>query len=125
MHTQTIINPKTNRKNTVRCWNIETRKVIDILRNGDIKDISWALLSDSESVTMMQETQHEDSGRTNFALNIFENALDWRLGIAVVNVLKGIKTLTGKYPSKITIAANRNGDIFYIGKNGNATLVSR
>ncbi len=125
MHTQTIINPKTNRKNAVKCWNVETRKVIDILRNGNIKDVSWALLSDNESIEAMEETQHEDSGRTNFALNIFENALDWRLGIAVVNVIKGIKAQTGKYPTRFTIAANRNGDLFFIGKAGAATLISQ
>lgn len=120
MYTQTIINPTTNRKNIVKCWSVDGHKAMDILKaGGSAKDIGWALLSDSESITAMDDTQHGDSSDNNFALNVFETALDWGLGLAVVNVLK-IKAAQGKFPRRFTIAANRNGDVFFIGKNGAA-----
>lgn len=114
MYNKTIINPDTGRNNKVRCWDLSARGIFDTLKaNGNsARNLGWAILSDDESLKAMEATQHGDSAASNFALNVFENALDFGLGIAAVNVLRVYKEARGKYPKQFTLACNSKGDIF-------------
>ena len=107
----------TNRRNQVRAWPVNPRAVMAKLKSGEwqsAKDISFALLDDDESIQEMQNEEYGDSAQSNFALNIFENALDWTLGLAVINMLKACAA-KGKWPKPFSVAVNRAGDVFIIG----------
>lgn len=120
MYHTTITNPKTNRCNQVRAWPIDPQAVAAKFTNGEwqsAKDVSAALLNDDGSIQEMQDEEYGDCAATNFALSIFENALDWTLGIAVINMLKACAA-KGKWPKPFSVAVNRAGDVFIIGASG-------
>jgi len=117
MYTQTMENPNTNRNNKFNCWDVSWDAIMAMVKDGKgAKDISWALLNDDQSIMLMEETQDGDTQRSNFALNIFENALDWGLGITTLNFMKAC-VKSHKKVKKFTVAANRKGDVF-IAYNG-------
>lgn len=112
MYTQTMINPKTNRNNTFKCWNVSWDGIMEMIKAGkSAKEISFALLDDDESVMLMEETVDGDSQNNNFALNVFENALDWGIGITIINFMKSLLKLHKK-ASQFTVMANKKGDVF-------------
>lgn len=116
----TIINPNTGRTNEVRAWAVNPRAVYDKLRSGeflDARDISWALLSDDESIQEMQEEECGDEAVRNFGLSVFENALDWGLGLAVLNFIR-MFIRKKALPKPFEVAVNRSGDVFIIGASG-------
>lgn len=119
MQTLTIINPKTDRQNIVRAWLINPREVVNRIKAGQYRsarDISLALLSDDESIQLMERTQYGDYSRNNFALSIFENALDWRLGLAVLDLIDACIRQYRRLPKPFYVAVNRSGDVFLINK---------
>lgn len=109
----TIVNPKTNRTNNVRCWKIEPRQAISELGQLGVKAYSWKLLEEPEAVEDMEAEQYGDQASNNFALSVFENALDWRLGLAVHNFIRGFVKLR-KLPKPFDVAVNHKGDIFIV-----------
>ena len=118
MYTRTIQNPKTNRRNAVRCWSIAVRAIAAGLECGNIKsarDISWSLLNDDQSIQTMENEMGGDEVSGNFALSVFENALDWQLGVAVLQVLKAARP---RMPKDFEVAVNRAGDVFVIFQSG-------
>lgn len=120
MFSKTIINPQTNRQNKVNCWNINPREVLRLMREGKIKtarDLSWMLLNDDDTIQLMEETDAGDCQNNNFALNVFENALDWGLGIKVLGFIRAF-TQVKKMPKPFVVAANRKGDVFIITQSG-------
>lgn len=120
MRTMTIDNPKTGRQNKVRSWDIEPRKVFAFFRedeNRSARDLSFLLLGDDKAMSTMEREAGGEDSRSNFALSMFENALDWRLGLAVVNYLKGF-AVRGRMPKPFQVACNRGGDVFIIGASG-------
>ena len=124
MQTITITNPETGRQNACRAWFVEPKKVlVDIKAGATAKQISWKLLSDDEAYGEMQATEDGDSARNNFALHIFENALDWGLGLAIIRLMVQAAKL-GKRPKPFYILANRKGDIFYKFCNGKIVKAS-
>jgi len=127
MYTKTIINPKTNRKTTLRCWNINPRAILDKCNSEKItaREISWMLLNDDQSIqTMtMQAEEYGDCANMNFSLACFEQALDWRLGIATMNVIRSILKQTGKLVKPFEIGVSRKGDIFAIFQSGHICFV--
>ena len=119
MATTTIQNPATKRNINVRVFDVENRVVSDALlaahkdgKTMSAKDISWMLLNQQHSVAAMERTEGGDSAANNFALNVLENALDWSLGIAVLNFRKDARAVWGRVPRTYKVAAARNGDIF-------------
>jgi DNA helicase HerA-like ATPase len=119
MYQKTVINPSTGRENCVLCWKVNPREVLAQSKAGKIKtakDLSWMLLSDDESIQVVDEEQHGDSSHNNFALSTFENALDWSLGLAILNIMRA--TPKGKILKPFEVAANRKGEVFIILSNG-------
>lgn len=119
MKTQTVTNPRTGRKATMRYWTIETRKALELLRSGGAKALSWAMLSDDESLLAMESEQHGDAANNNFALAIFEHGLDWALGLKVSDFIRACRTqFGGRLPSRVTVACTRGGDVYVVLTNG-------
>lgn len=120
MYHTTITNPKTKRRNQVRAWPINPKAVMAKFKGDEwqsAKDISFALLDDDESIQEMRDEKYGDCAARNFALSIFENALDWRLGIAVLDILKACLAKR-RMPKPFSVAVNRAGDVFIIGASG-------
>lgn len=122
MFYSTITNPKTNRTNSVKCWEIQPREAIaELTKAGGVKAYSWKLLSEPEAVAEMESTLDGDSARSNFALSVLENALDWGLGLAVLNFIRA-SVQNKKMPKPFTLAVNSRGDIFVI-TGGTKTVI--
>jgi len=90
MYQKTIIRPDTGRKVNLKTWKIEPRAILEFLKDKDksARDISRLLLNDNQSIQVMEAQQSGDQAGNNFALAVFEQALDWRLGLAIVNVIR-------------------------------------
>lgn len=121
MYHKEITNPRTGRKITLKTWKIEPRTILDLLKQKKIesgRDLSFMLLNDEESIETMQDQEHGDNSENNFALSIFENALDWRLGMTVLNFIRGVVKKYRKLPKPFEIGVTRKGDIFLILNSG-------
>lgn len=119
MQTTTITAPNTGRQLRVRAWQVEPRKLAEAVTSGQsARDISWALLSDDEAFGEMRAEQHGDEASRNFALSIFENALDFRLGSAALSYVQTALRQFGRYPKPFTLAIDRRGDIYIVGAGG-------
>ena len=117
-HTE-IRNPRTGRINRVRAWQIAPRAVVDACKAGaTARDISWSLLSDEQAYQEMKDTEYGDDGGSNFALGIFENALDFTLGMAVVWMIRLFISQRQKLPAPFSVVATRKGDVFCVGISG-------
>jgi len=120
MATKTIQNPKTSRQVKVRVWSIETKALMEDLKAGRIKtakDLSWKLLSEHHSLSAMERSQAGDSAANNFALNVLENALDWSLGMAVLNFIRDCRKQLNGVPKTFEVAASRSGDVFILAQS--------
>ena len=84
-------------------------------------DYSWKLLSDKASTRAAKEEIDGDSAPTNFALSIFENALDWRLGATVLQYVNHYLK-SQKLPKPFKLGVARNGDIYIVQSNGRIIL---
>lgn len=120
MKTSSIVNPKTGKQNQVKTWNIIPRTILDMMKAGTIKsakDLSWLLLNDDESIQAMQDQMSGDAAESNFALAVFEQALDYALGIHVLSYIRNAVKI-GKLPKPFQVAVNRKGDVFIITASG-------
>lgn len=119
MYHERIESPKSGRQCAVRVWAINPKEMHDRLGSDFFRarELSWALLE--EGATEMAAEMDGDSAPRNFALSIFENALDWRLGTTVLGVLKAYqKRRPGLVPRHLFVAVNRAGNVFYrVGPN--------
>lgn len=117
MYISKIVNPKTHKNNKVKVFEISSKEAISILNKEGVKALSWELLSQKESVQVMENQFSGDSANNNFALSVFENALDFSLGMLVHAYLKHFTAkYVGKVPVTVRIAVNRSGDCYIVGK---------
>jgi len=119
METRTIVNPKTNRNVKVTKWTVDVSSVYEHLKalgdTGTAKDVSWFIMSDKATIEKMDREQNGDSTSNNFALGVFENGLDWGIGLAFFSYLNWYKSQrNGKRPKTLQIAADRKGRIYII-----------
>jgi hypothetical protein len=106
MSTMTITHPTTNRNTTVRVWTIDSMTLAKKIGAGESpKAVGRALLDEALPAT--------DKAASKFALNAFETALDWGLGLAAGRFLRAA-VANKKIPRKFRIAANKKGDVFCI-----------
>lgn len=115
-----VRNPKTGRVNRCRAWAINPRAVVDALKDEKLtaRDISWSLLADEEAYQEMVKTAEGEDADSCFALNIFESALDFSLGLGVVRFIHAFLKYRKCMPAPFTVVATRKGDIFCVGKSG-------
>jgi len=97
-----------------RVWETNPRTFIRGLKDtGELsaKGISWALLE--EAADDMESESDGDSAPRNFSLSVFENALDWELGIAYLNALRAYaRAKPGYWPKTLSVAVTRSGDVY-------------
>lgn len=119
MKTITIQNPKTSRQIRVRAWDVDTKATLHKFATGEFetaRDLSWALLNDDQAILAVEETQYGDAAENNFGLSIFENALDWTLGLAAIRYMQSAPK--GKRVKPFTVACSRKGDVYIITNSG-------
>lgn len=120
MRSSIIINPKTGKKNRVVIWQIDARNILAMKREGRFqtpRQLSWLLLNDRSAIAKMEDEIEGESPNCNFALRIFETALDWSLGLTVLNfILQCVRAK--KMPKPFQVAANHRGDVFIITASG-------
>jgi len=121
MYITKIVNPKSGRVNTVRAWEIQPREVLKQMKEGRIstaRDLGLQLLSDREAIKTMEAEADGDTARTNFALAVIEQALDWRLGLAVIELIFAVLRQYRRLPKPFKVAVNRDGDVFILLPSG-------
>lgn len=128
MHIETVKNPVTGRDNRMKVWTIRGRTIVDALLSDNpptAKDISWSLLSDDGCYEEMLATEYGDTSESNFALSIFEDALDWTLGLAVIGFVRDCIQEWKKYPKTFDVLVNHKGQVFIRYKSrGAPTLIT-
>ncbi len=122
MTVKTIVDPGSNQSIEVYSWPITPREILKKLREKEIKgprDISWALLSDEESQVELEEDLEApgDSSETSLSLNIIENALDWKLGLAVLGFIRA-SVAEKKLPLPFEVSCSNRGDVYIVTNSG-------
>lgn len=120
MQLMRIKSPNNGAEFCVRAWDIVPRDILNKFKTGEYKsarDLSWALLSDTQSTQLMEDTLDKDSAPSNFALHVFENALDWNLGIVVTRIIKDALKQK-RIPKPFKVAVDRRGDVWTIHPSG-------
>jgi len=124
----TIINPKTGRQVKVRVWDIQTRELLNWLQRTNPANperaVSMRLLSQRRAVRDMEAEFDGEDSRSNFVMHIFENALDWRLGIEVLGYIRRMYAASGKkkLPKPFKVAVDRSGNVYIITYSGRIIL---
>lgn len=113
MYTARILNPKSNRQVACKIFEISYPEFKEVLKAGGVKGLSWHLLDQPHSIRTMEATEYGDSAANNFALSVFENALDWQLGLTAVKFVKALAQI-GKKPKVIRLAVTRGGDVYVV-----------
>jgi hypothetical protein len=104
---------------------IEPREFYAAVAKGrSLKDLSWQMLNEPLSTKTMMAEAGGDAAENNFALAVFEQALDWRLGIAAWSLIKACVAERKRYPKPFQIALTRGGKIFAIMANGRMVKLS-
>lgn len=94
-----------------------TAEAVRIFNHEGAKALSWAMLNQPESAEAMGAEMGGECAKSNFALGVFEHALDWGLGLMAANYLKAFaERYPGKQPKEIRVACNRAGDCFIVNK---------
>lgn len=121
MTTMTLTNPKTNRKMTARLFDVDNKAMTAFLveNQGTVsaRDMGLKILSDAKTQRAMARTMGGESARTNLALNVLENALDWSLGLAVLKFRMDCRRAKKQVPEKFQVAASAKGDVFVVINN--------
>jgi hypothetical protein len=103
--TMKIANPFTGRQNKFTVLTTTTDDAVAALKQGGIKAVSWMILS---------------QGNVG-ARNTFENALDWTVGLIVVDFISQL-TKMGKKAKVIRVAVASNGTVLIVRKDGEILL---
>lgn len=70
----------------------------------DVQEVSWMILE--QRAGCIEKTMHKDSAPANIGLNILEEALDWRIGLAFVKLMKACPK--GKIPKPFDMTIKKN-----------------
>ena len=71
----------------------------------DTQAISWLILE--QKAGCIEDTMSEDAAPRNVGLRILEDALDWRIGLAFVRLMKAVPK--GKMLKPFTMEVTRHG----------------
>ena len=111
-HTK-VMNPNTNKEIRVRGWHVVPKEVLAWVKQGlTTKQISWKFLGDKEVEQDMRQEFYGDTAESNLALSVFENALDWSIGLSVLRIIRDTVKTYKKLPKPFEILVSRKGDVF-------------
>lgn len=124
MYKTTITNPKTNRENRLDVYPVNVASVRALLRDGTIKtarDLSWLMLEQDERLGAVSWLDDSDTiqAAESRALRIFEQALDWGLGLAALGFMRAVRKEYNRYPKDFAVGVNGKGDTFILDARGN------
>lgn len=75
-----------------------------------LQSLSFAMLDSAKKI--MKQEQYGDSRNNNFALSMFENALDHRMGWAVALYIDATIDAYKKLPKPFNLCVRANGDLY-------------
>lgn len=81
-----------------------------------IRSLSFEIISSAKK--LMKAEEYGDSAKTNFALSVFENALDYRLGLAVCSYIDLCAETFNKTPKPFSIGVDSKGNLHIITFSG-------
>lgn len=113
MFNTTIVNPTTGRNNTVKGWKVSASALYEDLKAGNVtaKKLSWSLLDDNQSYQAMENSSYGDTQDNNWSLAIFEQGLDWAIGLKILDFIIAIAK-AGKKTRDFEVLVTRKGDVF-------------
>lgn len=104
-----IVNPTTNREIHVRTFTIKSIDVQnEYKRSKSAQSVGFMILE--QAIDLMKDTVDGDSSERNFGLSVFENALDFRLGMIGIDLWK--IAIRDKKHKILRIGISRKGDIY-------------
>lgn len=94
---------------------VRPKELIDLL--PDAQRLSWHLLEQAADV--MAEEEGGEDAESNLALAVVEQALDWRIGLAVLGLIRSAWQQYRKVPKPFTLEIDRrSGDIWAVMSSG-------
>ena len=86
--------------------NVHPREILEYL--GDARKLSWRLLSQ----VLNEESMEGEDSSTNLGLAIFEQALDWAVGLKVQSIILGCWQKYRRLPKPFTLEVDtKTGNI--------------
>ena len=109
-----ILNPETNKEvSVVSLGEVNPKEVIAKIKDGaGAKEISWMFLSRKSSERAMAKSLGGDCAENNFSLRIFEQALDWSIGVSVIGIIRNTYQLHKRIPKPFNLFVSRKGETF-------------
>lgn len=108
-----IQNPETGKKISVIPFQVNPREILmEVKKGSGAREISCMLLSQKSPEKAMVKSLYGDCANNNFAIRIFEEALDWTLGLKVLQIIQATIKTYKKIPKPFILFLSRKGDIF-------------
>lgn len=110
------------RERRLACWTIKTADVKEAFaskRFKTAKDLGWSMLADKESTARLERdcTKGDDVPGGNFALRVFEQALDWSLGLAATRFITDLAKVR-KVAPEFQVGVDRKGETYILLASG-------
>lgn len=94
-------------------WTLDTKETVAYLKDHSVKDLSWKMLSDKKAQAKAAREMDGESATTNFALNIFEKALDITLGLTAFQFIRD-RLAIKRCPRTFRVAVTNKGNVFIV-----------
>jgi hypothetical protein len=94
-------------------WTLDTKETVAYLKDHSVKDLSWKMLSDKKAQAKAAREMDGESATTNFALSIFEKALDITLGLTAFQFIRD-RLAIKRCPRTFRVAVTNKGDVFIV-----------
>ena len=89
-------------------FRVEPKRVLREAREQEIKDVrGFSLIIIDHNMELLRGTDRGDCAENNAALQVVEDALDYRLGMAFINLMKSCPK--GKLPKPFCLQSRLSG----------------
>lgn len=100
---------------------VRPKELLDLL--SDPQRLSWRLLG--QVADIMAEEEDGEDAESNLALAVIEEALDWRIGLAVRGLIRSAWQQYRKIPKPFILEIDRrSGDIWAVMSSGRRQRVA-
>lgn len=94
-------------------WTLDTTETVAYLKTHSVKDLSWKMLSEKKALAKASREMGGEAATTNFALSIFEKALDITLGLTAFQFIRD-RLAIKRCPRTFRVAVTGKGDVFIV-----------
>jgi len=105
----------------VTSWEVDTNALYAKMKEAydsgkplSAQDISWLYLKDDQSVQYMKDTESGDRSDNNFAMRIFTKALDYTIGIVILDFIREYRRQHKKRINHFTLAVDNIGRAYIL-----------